>query len=459
MITMSPGLIAVSLPTMVAELGVSVATVAWIQVGYSLVVVSLLVPFSRFADRIGTRRLYVGGLLIFGVAALLASRTQSVPLLICARFLQGLGAAMSISINRSILAKSVTRARLGSAMGGLQMASAGGGVLSLALGGAIVALSSWQGVFLVMAVGGLGAAAVSAWALPEDGAGADPILAHTTGNTAEVLRSAILFMVGVAGLMFFLTEGIERGISASPTVVAAAAFIVAGSLFFFAERRSPHPLISRTLLLNRQFSAVLLGATMSHVVRAGFLYLLAPLYISIVWGLDAAALGVVLVTVPLLELIVAPFSGRWADRSGMHFPTVLGMVLVLAALLLLLLGPAMAGARWNLLLLLAMIGGGFGLFHAANNSTAMRGVETEDANAAAGLLAMSISIGMVFGVVIATGVFTFHMVLGERFGLSIGAVPAGRSVLAVLSVLALTTAALSRRRELPDDLRPVETGR
>jgi len=442
MVTMSPGLIAVSFPSMIQSLDASVATLSWVQVSYSLVVVSLLVPFSRLADRVGGRRLYVTGLALFGLSALVASVVTAIPWLIAARCMQGIGSAMAVSINRSILAQSVERRELGRAMGRLQMSSAAGGVLSLALGGIIVSLSGWQSTFVLMGVGGILASLVAFRYLPPD--------PHESlrpgGGPPPSLPSALLFMAATAGLTFSLTEGVERGLTSIPTMGAATAFVIAGLLFPLAERRGRSRLISPHIVRDKQFSSVLLGATMSHVVRAGFLYLFAPLYLSAVWGLDAAALGWMLVTVPLLELTIAPLSGRWTDRSGMYGPTVAGMALVVAGILLLMLGPGLPGGRMGVVLVLALVGGGFGLFHAANNATGMRGVKASDSNAAAGLLAMSISIGMTGGVVVATAVYTLRELLGPALDVSAGALASGRSVLVALGLVALATAAVSHLR-------------
>lgn len=247
-------LAALSLSLLLASLGTSIANVGlpaladaftasfhelqWIVLAYLLPITALVVFAGRLGDRIGRRRLLLGGILLFTAASSLCALAPTLGLLIAARAAQGAGAAIMMALAMALVGETVPKARFGSAMGLLGTMSAVGTALGPSLGGMLIALGGWRAMFLVSVPLGLAtlllayralpapAAVTKATALPLPGLGMlrDPVLA------AGVAMSALVSTVVMATLIvgpFYLARGLELEVALVGFAMSAGPFVAA----------------------------------------------------------------------------------------------------------------------------------------------------------------------------------------------------------------------------------------
>ena len=158
----------VALPALAQAFGASFQEVQWVVLAYLLAITTMIVSVGRLGDIIGRRRLLLAGIILFTTASLLCGAAPTLWLLIAARALQGLGAAIMMALAMAFVGETVTKDKIGSAMGLLGATSAIGTALGPSLGGVLIAALGWQAIFLVNVPLGVLAFAIAARYLPID---------------------------------------------------------------------------------------------------------------------------------------------------------------------------------------------------------------------------------------------------------------------------------------------------
>ncbi len=247
MVILDATIVNVALPALGRELGGGVSGLQWILDAYTVVFAGLLLPAGSLGDRVGARRVFALGLGVFTLASAACGAAPTVAVLIAARALQGLGAALlvpsSLALLRGVYRSRHERARALGVWGAVAGTGAASGPI---LGGALVGLIGWRAVFLVnVPVGSMGLMLAARY-LPVSGerteGGFDP-----PGQALGVL-SLTLLTLGVI-------EGGSAGWSAVQTLTPIAAAVVALALFVVRERRARHPMLPLSLFASRTFSA------------------------------------------------------------------------------------------------------------------------------------------------------------------------------------------------------------
>ena len=293
--------------------GASLPSLSWVLNAYAIVFAALLVPAGRIADRIGRKRVFVAGLLLFSAASLLCALANSIPFLVGARALQAAGGAMMLPTTLGLILPAFPVEQRALAIG---IWSAVGGVaaaLGPPIGGLLVELS-WRWIFVVNVPIGIVTAIVAIRALeevrePEDG-------------RPDLLGAAELAL-GIGLLTLGIVKGPEWG-WADPRALgsfAAAVALVAAFLYRSAHHRAP--VIELPLLRVRSFSLANLAAA---VFFAGFgsMLLSGVLLLTEVWGYSALKAGFALSPGPLMAAIFAMPAGRLGGRIGQRPVAVAG---------------------------------------------------------------------------------------------------------------------------------------
>lgn len=394
MVVASPSLVGIALPTINTALHADLTLVGWVQIGYQLAITGLLLGLGRLADSVGRKRMYVAGLVIFATGSLLASLSGDVIQLISARVLQAVGAAMTIANNRSILTFVFPAQERGRAMSAMQSASGAGSLLALALGGVIVVWLGWQGVFSILFPLGLTGALLAFVLLDEQ-------KVETSNWQFDWLAAALLLGI-LTALMFVLTQLRVLGWQSLQTRVAVVTILVFGCVFYLRERKTTNPILDWRLLLRPGFSHASAGSFLTQTSRSMLLFLM-PFQFERAFRLTTARIGFLLLVLPMAELLLAPVSGWWADRSGSRHPTTVGMGLVSICLVALAYLPNSTDyVILASLAMIALLGVGFGLFHSANNSAAMGAAPANQLSMASSILGTNITLGMGVGAALAS---------------------------------------------------------
>jgi len=377
-----------------------VASVEWAVVVYLLVVSSLLLTFGRLGDLRGHKGMYAGGFLIFVAASAVCGLSPTVVVLVAARTVQAVGAAMLFANAPAILTRSFPPQQRGQALGLQAMMTYLGLTVGPSLGGWLTQTISWRAVFYINVPVGLLAFTLSLAFIPAEKPGA-----------AQVERfdwpGALLFSAGLVALLLGLNQGDAWGWT-SPAVLfcAAAALILLGG-FLRIEMRMPSPMLDLSLFRQRVFSASTASAVLNYVCLYCVIFLM-PFYLLQGRGLNPAQAGLLLTAQPIIMAITAPISGALSDRIGSRLLSTLGM-LVMAAGLFLLSTLKSDSSNGAILAGLAVTGLGTGIFISPNTSALMGSAPRQRQGIASGILATARNVGMVLGVGLAGAILTSVM--------------------------------------------------
>ena len=417
----------VALPTLSVAFAASFPSVQWVVLAYLLAITALIVSVGRLGDLVGRRPLLIVGLALFSAASFAAALAPSLALLIAARAVQGLGAAVMMALTIAFVGETVSKQRTGSAMGLLGTMSAIGTALGPSLGGVLIAALGWRSIFLVNAV--LGAVALlAAWRfLPGDK------VAMRASEAARVDRKeakgaarfdmlgTLLLAATLAAYALAMTMG--RGHFGGLNMALLGAAIAGAALFFVAEAEVASPLVKLALLRDPVLAPSLgMNALVSTVMMATLV--VGPFFLSRALGLGDAATGAVLSIGPVVSAFCGIIAGRVVDRLGAAAMVVAGLVLMVAGCVALAMLPGVFGVVGYAAAII-LLTPGYQLFQAANNTAVMADVDTSERGVVSGMLSLSRNLGLVTGTAVMGAVFAFAVGTGDVAGAGAEAVAHG----------------------------------
>lgn len=383
----------VGLPSLMQAFGASFQSVQWVVLAYLLAITALIVSAGRLADMFGRQPLLLGGIALFTLASVLCGVAPTLWLLIAARAVQGLGAALMMALTLAFVAETVSKERTGSAMGLLGAMSAIGTTLGPSLGGLLIAGFGWRAIFLVNVPLGVAAFALAWLALPGKAAEADRGSFDATGTALLALTLAAYALAMTLGRGHFGTLNIGLLIAAGIGVV----------LFGVAQTRAKNPLVRLARLYDiRLTTSLAMNLVVATVMMATLV--VAPFYLSRGLGLDATMVGVVLSTGPLVSALSALIAGRLTDRFGAHRMMVVGLFSLATGTLLLSLAMTKLGIA-SYVVPITVTCFGYALFQTSNNAAVMGGVAAGERGVVSGLLNLSRNLGLITGASLMGAIF------------------------------------------------------
>ena len=417
-----------ALPSIRDDLGSSLSGLQWVIDAYTLVLASLLMLGGSTGDRIGRRRTFQAGLVLFGAGSLLCSLASTTGWLVAFRALQAVGGSMLNPVAMSIITNVFTdRAERARAIGvwgsviGLSMA------LGPLLGGALVGAVGWRSVFWMNVPVVVAVVVLAARFVPESRA--------PRARPFDV-SGQLLMIVLLAGVTFGIIEGPVHG-WASPLIVgsfaAAGAALVA---LLVVESRRAEPLLDPRFFASVPFSAATLIAVAAFAALAGFLFL-NSLYLQDVRGYSPLHAGLLTLPMAAMTVLLPPISGRIVATRGTRLPLLVGGAGIAASGALLL----SLDVDTPLLLLVAayvVFGVGFGMVNAPITNTAVSGMPVTQAGVAAGVASTSRQVGSALGVAVLGSLVTAQLGASTTVGFAAAARPAWIAVIGCgLAVLIL----------------------
>jgi EmrB/QacA subfamily drug resistance transporter len=384
-----------------------VRAVAWVSIAYLLVATAMLPIVGRLADILGRKLLYFSGFLVFVVGSGLCGLAPNLDLLVGARVLQALGATLLMANSVAIIVATVGPARRGQGLGVQSAAQAAGLSAGPALGGLLISLLGWRWVFWLNVPVGLIGAGIAFIVLPRTEQSWSPGRFDTIG--------ALLLVPALVLSLIALNRAGHSPIG-SPLVlgpIAAGLALLIG--FGYRQLHAGSPLIEPALFRNAVFVAGNFAGLLSYAILFGAFFVM-PFVLERVYGDSALTAGLRLTTIPVALSVAAPVSGALYDRVGGRLLRAVGTLILLASSLMLAYVLGAGGSRLALLTaLLALLGAGQGLFTAANNSEVMGAAEAGETGQAAGLLQMMRTLGMSFGISLASLILSLqlHEVKGQ----------------------------------------------
>ncbi len=433
----------VGLPTLAHAFNASFQQVQWVVLAYLLAITTLIVSAGRLGDLIGRRRLMLLGICLFTVASGLCGIAPTLWLLIAARVVQGLGAAVMMVLTMAMVGEAVPKEKTGSAMGLLGTMSAIGTALGPTLGGLLIAGFGWPALFLINLPLGILTLALAHQYLP-----VDHKVEKSTQSKFDVPGTALLVMTLAA---YALAMTIGRGSFGQLNITLLLMALLGVGLFVFTESRTEAPLIRMATFQNSVLSAgFAMSALVTTVVMATLV--VGPFYLAGALGLDPAHVGLVMSSGPIIAALTGAPAGRLVDRLGayrMGIAGLIGMAFGASTMALLPTGFGIAGY----VVPLAAITGSYALFQAANNTAVMSNIRPDQRGVISGMLNLSRNLGLitgasVMGAVFAMGASTASLLTAPPGSIESGmrltfAVATGLILLAL--AIALTGQALSHR--------------
>jgi EmrB/QacA subfamily drug resistance transporter len=402
----------VALPSIRRELHASLSGLQWTIDAYVIVLASLLLLSGSTADRLGRRRIFQVGLLVFVAASLLCSLAPTLGWLIAARALQGVGGSMLNPVAMSIITNVFTEPRERARAIGAWGAVVG---ISLALGpivgGALTDAVSWRAIFWINVPIGLAAVVLTALFVPESRA-ARPRRLDPVGQ--------VLVIAALGSLTYAIIEAPNAGWTSAQTLGTFAVSLLALAGLAFYEPRRSDPLIELRFFRSAPFSGATLIAISAFAGFSGFL-LMNTLYLQDVRGYSALNAGLCTLPMALAALVCSPLSGRVVGSRGPRVPLfIAGSCMAASALVL---TQLTASTPLTLLLAVyALFGVGFGWVNPPITYTAVSGMPNNQAGVAAAVASTSRQVGQALGVAV------IGSILGAAVGSHIGAqlAPASR---------------------------------
>lgn len=428
----------VALPALADAFGASFQAVQWVVLAYLLAITTLIVSVGRLGDIVGRRRLLIAGVALFTTASVVCGLTPSFALLIAARAVQGIGAAIMMALTMAFVGEAVPKARTGSAMGLLGTMSAVGTALGPSLGGALIAGPGWRAIFLVNVPLGLVALFLARRHLPAD--------RKTEGRQRPRFDVPGTLLLAFSLGAYALAMTLGRGSFGVLNVVLLLAAALGLGLFLLVETKVASPLVRLSMFRDPALSVGLSTNVLVSTVMMATL-VVGPFYLSRGLGLDAATVGLVMSVGPVISAFGGVVAGRIVDRLGARSVVTAGLVAMVAGCAALALLPDLLGVA-GYIAAIAMLTPGYQLFQAANNTAVMADVGSDRRGVVSGLLNLSRNLGLVTGASGMGAVFALAVAASDIAKAAPEAVAGGMRVTfvvaGVLTVIALAIAAGSR---------------
>ena len=485
-------MIAVALPAITDELAAGAAATSWLVTAYLIAMASLQPVAGRLGDRLGRRRLILGGLVGFGLASLGATLSTSLPLLIFFRVAQAVSGAVVLPNGDALLREIVPDERRASRFGMIGSAIGLAAAIGPPIGGLLVSTAGWRAMFAVnlllvvpalllgwrtiprvssalgpglgqtgAGVGQTGAGLGETGAgLGETGAGLRETGAASDAPTGTRLSvgvglappaglaprmspapglapparpfdwpGAVMLSTILVGLAMLLSRG-GLSLSGPELALTVAVLVVLLILFLRRELRHPEPALQPRFFSRPAFAIATGAVGLSNLAMYSVL-----LALPILWaraGRPAAEIGALLGVMAAAMFVAAPVGGRLADRFGRRWPTVGGLaVLTLGVVQIALTGQE---ATLGIVLGLAALGGGLGLAMPGLQASALEAVERQSAGAAAGAYSTSRYLGSIVGSALLAGLVSRVDPTSESVSLIFLAVVAAAGLSALLAL-------------------------
>jgi EmrB/QacA subfamily drug resistance transporter len=393
MIVLDVTIVNVALPSIQEDLGFSQSNLAWVVNAYLIAFGGLLLLAGRLGDLIGPRRVFLRGLVIFTAASLACALAQTQGMLIGARFVQGVGGALTSAVILGMIVTMFPEPReQAKALGVYGFVASGGASIGLVAGGVLTDAISWHWIFFVNLPVGI-AVALLAQRLVEDRAGIGV-------RAGADVPGAVLLTGGLMLGVFAILQVSEHGWGATRTLVPGAVAVAMLAAFLARQTRVANPLMPLRLFRSRNASGA--NVVMALLVVGMFgVFFLGALYLQQILGYDALEVGFAfLPSTVVMGALSLGVAGRLAMRFGPKPVLVASLPLIAAGLALFSRAPVAGSYVEHVLPVTLLLGIGAGLATPALMMLAMSGATPEDAGMASGLVNTTTQVGGAIGLAV-----------------------------------------------------------
>ncbi|GJD53613.1 Riboflavin transporter RibZ [Methylobacterium crusticola] len=392
MAVLDGAIVNVALPVMARDLQVTPGAAIFVTNGYQLAVTAALLPLSSLGDILGYKRVYCTGLALFAAASLACALAGSLPVLVAARIVQGLGAAGIMSVNIALVRFIYPHRMIGRGVGTTALIVAVASAAGPSVAAAVLSVATWPWLFLVNVPLGLAALLVAGRTLP-----ATP-RSGARFDSLSALLNALFFGLLITGVDGLGDPG--RGGIALATLAGAA---LVGTAFLWMQVRLPAPLLPIDLLRIPVFALSMASSVCSFAAQM-MAYVALPFYFQDVLHLSSTETGVLMTPWPIAIAVIAPVSGRLADRHAPGLLGGIGLAALACGLALMARLPTDASTA-AIVGCLTLCGLGFGLFQSPNNKVIITSAPRERSGGASGMQSTARLLGQSLGAAVVAVIF------------------------------------------------------
>ncbi|NPT36017.1 MFS transporter [Paraburkholderia xenovorans] len=410
----------VALPTIARNLRASAAGSIWVVNAYQLAITISLLPLASLGDRIGYRRIYLGGLILFTVASLGCALSTSLSTLALARVIQGFGAAGIMSVNTALVRMIYPRTQLGRGVAINAMVVAVSSAVGPTVASGVLAIASWPWLFAINVPIGIAAIVGGFKALPMNRGHESPY------DYLSAVMNAFVF-----GLLIFAVDGLGHGERFGYVAIEVIAAAVIGYFFVRRQLTQPAPLLPVDLLRIPVF-ALSIGTSICSFCAQMLAFVSLPFLLQETLGFSQVDTGLLMTPWPAVIIVAAPIAGLLSDKVSSGWLGGIGLAAMTAGLILLAtLGPHPDAMQitWRM----ALCGAGFGIFQSPNNRTILSAAPRERSGGASGMLGTARLTGQTLGAALVALIFGIAPLHGPTIVLYVAA--CFSAVAAVISTL------------------------
>lgn len=432
--TMNATIANVALPVISECLSITSADSIWVVNVYQIATIVFLLPCSAIGEMYSYKRMLLCGLVLFTSSSFLCALSTSLSMLLLFRVMQGLGSAMMVSVNMSIIKLTYPRRYLAQGIGINSTFVALSAVAGPAIASLIMSVASWPWLFAVNVPIGLLAVLLGVWALPEN-----VVRVGRSFPKVDALLNGLFF-----GALMVAMECMAHSMSVVLLVVLVVVFVVVAGVYIPRQMSQSLPLLPFDLLRNPVFSISILTSVSSFVAQMTAMVSI-PFFLHEIVGYSVAESGLLYTAWPLVIMVTAPLSGFMMNKVHAGVLGGIGQMLIISGLVSMSMlgeGASKLDVVWRMML----CGAGFGIFQSPNNSVIMSSAPQQRNGSASGMLATARLVGQTTGATLVAMMFTYFGVEGSRYSLLTAA---------VLALVACVLSLSRRGMELPTDMNDV----
>ena len=398
----------VSLPTIAEYFRIGTGEASRIVMSYLLVITSTLLIFGKLGDRLGLKKIFIAGYIVFVTGSLMCGLSSSINMLIGSRAIQGIGGSMLLATSFATISRFLPQDRRGWAFGITSTASALGVATGAPFGGFITGYLSWHWIFFINVPVGAAAIFIAGRKIPSASSSKERATTETGIPEKEAFDfiGALLSLLGLSLLLYGFNTAKQFGWNSIQFTSCFAGSFVFLFLFVLRQRKYKAPLLDLSLFKNPAFTLALCATFMAYIFVTGNAFIM-PFYLKMTKGLNSQQIGMVLFVYSLIYIIMSSHAGRLSDRVS---PVTLCSVAMLSAginTFIFAYTLQFSGLLFVLIFLLWMAFS-FVFFFSPNNNRVMRCAPPDRHGIASGTFNTISNLGMVFGVAIFEAVFSFY---------------------------------------------------
>jgi MFS family permease len=426
-----------ALPSIGKDLNANAIQLGWVISSFILSSAVFLLPFGKFADIVGRKKIFSLGMLLYAISTAFIFFTHSITSLIILRVFQGISSSMIYGTSLAIITSVFEPGERGRAMGINITSTYLGLSCGPVIGGLLTHYFGWRSIFLFMIPFAVASLILTGRRIKTEWADA-------SGDKFD-WRGAAIYGIAIFSFMF----GFSKLPSATGWIFLACGLIVA-AVFLIAEKKISNPVFDINLILHNRVFAFSGIAALIHYSATSAIGFFISLYLQYLKGLDARTAGLIMISQPLAMTLISPLAGRLSDKKNPGVIASVGMAMTAVGLILLCF-ISEATPDYLIVLLLVMMGIGFGLFSSPNSNAIMSSVEKRNLGVASGVVGTMRMVGQMMSMGIAMMLISLYLgkqtINPSTYPGLIAAMRTGFIVFSVLSVFGIF-ASLARNEKL-----------